>query len=205
MALCIFDFSVIQEADGRTSPDDISSIMLFFHQLSCSLLLFPTMPPQLAPTSSERKGKLTSFLQTGFSMHTRWVKFLNPPSGSRSANSLKLFAVNTSVVRFGIDFASVGWMEDKRLRASSRVLKRGESGMFERIWMSLSVRSMASCGYCYIRTHSNWLCLQSEEVKKTVRRWGKYTYTSNAQILNRGYLMSCKEAGFVSSTQLNLT
>lgn len=38
-------------------------------------------------------------------------------------------------------------MEEMRLRASRRVCIRGESGKFPRIWISLSVKSIESCGY----------------------------------------------------------
>lgn len=37
-------------------------------------------------------------------------------------------------------------MVETRLRASSSVCIRGDSGKLPRIWMSLSVKSMASCG-----------------------------------------------------------
>lgn len=49
-----------------------------------------------------------------------------------------------STAKFGHVFGSVVWIPDMRLRASRRVRKRGESGKLPRIWMSLSVKSMAS-------------------------------------------------------------
>ena len=39
-------------------------------------------------------------------------------------------------------------MLEMRLRASNRVCNRGDRGKFPKSWMSLSVKSMASCGYC---------------------------------------------------------
>ena len=50
----------------------------------------------------------TSLLTIGFSKRIRCVNFLKPPSGSRSASSLILFFVSTSVVRFGSCLCSVG-------------------------------------------------------------------------------------------------
>jgi hypothetical protein len=55
-----------------------------------------------------------------------------------------LFAVNTKTVRFGIDCASVDCIVATRFRARRRVRSLGESGKLPRIWMSLSVKSMAS-------------------------------------------------------------
>jgi hypothetical protein len=51
-------------------------------------------------------------------------------------------------VRLGREFASEGWMLEMRLRASNKVCNRGDRGKFPKSWMSLSVKSMASCGYC---------------------------------------------------------
>ena len=68
-------------------------------------------------------------------------------SASRSASSAKLLEVRIKVVRFGSEFASVGWMLLTLLRASRSVCSRGESGKLERAVMSLSVKSMASWSY----------------------------------------------------------
>lgn len=65
-------------------------------------------------------------------------------SGSRSANSAILFDVKTSADRLGSDEASVGWICLMRLRARSRVWRRGKKGKFPRDEMSLSVKSIAS-------------------------------------------------------------
>lgn len=50
----------------------------------------------------------TSFLVTGFSIKTKCVNLFKPLSGSKSANSVILFAVKTTVDKFGSDEASVG-------------------------------------------------------------------------------------------------
>ena len=50
-------------------------------------------------------------------------------------------------MRFGIEDASVDCMLVMRLRARRRVCRRGERGKFERVLMSLSVKSMASWSY----------------------------------------------------------
>lgn len=63
-----------------------------------------------------------------------------------------LFDDRTRFVRFGTEVTSVGWMLDTRLRARRRVERRGERGKLPRIWMSLSVKSMASWGYKVART-----------------------------------------------------
>jgi len=90
---------------------------------------------------------LTSFLVTGFSSRDKCTSFLNLPRGSRSPNSERLFAVKVNTVRFGIDFTSVGWITDIRFLASSRVCSRSDNGKFPSCWISLSVKSIASCGY----------------------------------------------------------
>jgi hypothetical protein len=75
------------------------------------------------------------------------VSLGNVDSTSRSASSAILLAVRTKVVRFGIEFDSDGWMLDMRFRARRSVCILGERGKFPSIWMSLSVKSMASSGY----------------------------------------------------------
>lgn len=92
----------------------------------------------------------TSFRVTGFSINTTCVSLAKFCNGSRSANSAMLFAVSTSVSRFGIEVANVGWMWFTRLRASNSVRKRGKKGKFESEERSLSVKSIASCSYSAI-------------------------------------------------------
>lgn len=89
----------------------------------------------------------TSFLVTGLSVSTSCVSRGNRPSTSRSASSARLFDASTRFVRLGTAAGRLGWTEATRLRASSRVRIRGDSGKLPRIWMSLSVKSIASCGY----------------------------------------------------------
>ena len=91
-----------------------------------------------------RPGRPTSFLVTGLSSNDRCVSLVKCLKVSKSANSARLFCVRIRHVRFGIEFASVGWMLVMRLRASSRVCSRGDSGKFARAEMSLSVKSIAS-------------------------------------------------------------
>lgn len=99
-----------------------------------------------------RDAKLTSLLVTGFCNRTKCVRFRNPANGSRSASSEIWFSVKTSVVRWGIDFETAGWMTEMRLRASRRVRRRGLSGKLDSCEMSLSVKSMASWSYSPRRT-----------------------------------------------------
>lgn len=89
----------------------------------------------------------TSRLVTGLSSKDRCVSLEKFRSASRSASSAKLLEVRIKVVRFGSEFASVGWMLLTLLRASRSVCSRGESGKLERAVMSLSVKSMASWSY----------------------------------------------------------
>ena len=89
--------------------------------------------------------KRTSFRATGFSNKDKWVNLPNFPNGSKSANSTKLLEVSTKVVRLGIEVARFCWTLFTLFLANNRVLSRGESGKFEIIEMSLSVKSMASC------------------------------------------------------------
>jgi hypothetical protein len=91
----------------------------------------------------------TSFLVTGLSNNTRCVRLRKFPNASRSANSAKLFSVSTSVVRFGIELATEGWMPAILLRARRSVRNRGDSGKFPKVCISLSVKSIASCGYTH--------------------------------------------------------
>ena len=88
----------------------------------------------------------TSFFVTGLSINTRCVNRANLPSTSRSDSSDRLFEVSTRFARLGIAFGRLGWMVETRLRASRSDCIRGDSGKLPRIWMSLSVKSIASCG-----------------------------------------------------------
>ena len=110
----------------------------------------------------------TSFLVTGFSSNDRWVSRGRSRKGSRSASSAKLFAVRTRVVRLGRFVARFDWMVVRRLRARRRVRRRGEFGKLERETMSLSVKSIASCGWdecvssCF-EAKVGWLRIQRRE------------------------------------------
>lgn len=64
-----------------------------------------------------------------------------------SASSARLFPLRTKLRRFGTEFDSVACIAATRLFASRSVVRRGESGKLPRIWTSLSVKSMQSCGY----------------------------------------------------------
>ena len=57
-----------------------------------------------------KKWDNTSFLVTGFSSKDRCVSLVNLRRGSRSASSARLLEVRTSVVRFGIEAARLGWI-----------------------------------------------------------------------------------------------
>jgi hypothetical protein len=93
-----------------------------------------------------RKTEPTSFFVTGLSINTRCVSRANLPSTSRSDSSDRLFDARTRFVRLGMAFGRLSWMVAMRLRASRSVCIRGDSGKLPRIWMSLSVKSIASCG-----------------------------------------------------------
>lgn len=94
-----------------------------------------------------RHSELTSFFVTGLSRSTRCVRNGKEPKGSKSASSVKLLDSSWRVVRFGIELASVGCMAAMRLRWRRRDRIRGDRGKFPRTWMSLSTKSMESCGY----------------------------------------------------------
>ena len=72
------------------------------------------------------------------------MSFGKSRKASRSASSAKLFDVRIRVLRFGIEDASLGCILLTRLRASSKVRRRGERGKLERMVISLSVKSIAS-------------------------------------------------------------
>jgi hypothetical protein len=137
--LLILNLLIIQKPNSRASPHNPSPIML----------LIPLVHTHISPsTDIQRKTQHTSFLVTGFSINTKCVNCVKLDSTSKSAISAKLFDASTNVDRLGREFASVGWMLDTRLRARRRVCNRGESGKLPRSCISLSVKSMASCGYC---------------------------------------------------------
>lgn len=89
---------------------------------------------------------LTSFFVTGFSNRLRCVNAPQPVNPSRSASSLTWLLVKTRVVRFGSCSAIFLSTFCIRLRAHSNVFSLGDRGKLEMVAMSLSVRSMASCG-----------------------------------------------------------
>lgn len=92
--------------------------------------------------------KHTSFFVTGLSAKTKCVSLSNPLSVSKSANSAKLFDASTRFVRFGTAFGRLAWMLAMRFLAKRRVVMRGDRGKLPRICISLSVKSMESCGCC---------------------------------------------------------
>lgn len=87
---------------------------------------------------------------TGLSISTNCSSRGNLPSTSTSASSARLLDASTKFVRPGTAAGRVGWMAATRLRARSRVRIRGDRGKLPRIWMSLSVKSIASWG-CFAR------------------------------------------------------
>ena len=148
-------------------------------------MLYPHQ--QSKPQTQPGHNKRTSFLVTGFSNKTRCVSRRNVASTSKSANSAKLFAVKTSVVRLGMEFASDGWMPEILLRASNKVRNRADRGKLPSSWISLSVKSIASWGYCPFHQHN---CPKNHSRIKESAEQG--TYASNTQVLNRGDFMSCR-------------
>ena len=60
--------------------------------------------------------------------------------------------MSTKTVRLGRLLASEDWIEVSLLRAKRSVLSRGDNGKLPSTVMSLSVKSMASCGYYNIST-----------------------------------------------------
>lgn len=131
----VFDLLVVQEPNARTSPDDPMPVILKPNHLIICLLHVP------------RGGIRTSFLVTGFSSSDKWVSLLNFDNGSKSASSERLFAASAKTCRFGMELARVGWMVEMRFRARRSVFRRSERGKLPSCWMSLSVKSIASCGW----------------------------------------------------------
>lgn len=138
-ALRLPDLLVVQEPNRGTAPYYPVPVVL---QRNVSITFTP--PPR--ETRSRSKPKRTSFFVTGLSISTSCVSRGNFPSASRSDSSDRLLDASTRFVRFGIEVGRVGWMAATRLRASSRVRIRGDSGKFPRTWMSLSVKSIESWG-----------------------------------------------------------
>ena len=135
----VFDFLIVEEANGRVSPYDPKSILLC-ENLGFSLQWFGR---QIGHGLNEWFPR-TSRRVTGFSSRDRCVSLVKFLSTSRSASSAKLFEVKTKVRRFGIELGRVGWMVVTRLRARRRVWSLGESGKFPSTLISLSVKSIAS-------------------------------------------------------------
>lgn len=128
-----------------------------------------SVSPQFPNCFISKKPQHTSFLVTGFSSNTKCVNFGNVANTSKSANSAKLLLVSTRFVKFGICLARVGWMLETRLRANKSVCNLGLRGKFPRTWISLSVKSIASCG-----------CINQRAVFFKPRAMGwEGTYTSN--------------------------
>jgi hypothetical protein len=128
---------------------------------------------------------LTSFLVTGFSNSTKCVNFVRFRNGSRSANSAILFAVRTSVVKPGIEFARLGWICRTRFLARRSMRSRGKNGKLPSEEMSLSVKSIASWSWgrlCQNLIFLNWTLRMREEVEKD-------KYLRNTQIFNSGNLV----------------
>ncbi len=100
--------------------------------------------PKLGPKSRDERSRRTSLLATEFSNRLRYTSFLNPASGSRSANSAILFFVRTSVFKFGILDERLGCIFEMRFWARNNVRRRGCSGKLPSCAISLSVRSIAS-------------------------------------------------------------
>jgi hypothetical protein len=137
--------------------------------------------------------RLTSFLTTGFSIKDRWTNFGNLLRGSKSASSATLLLLRTSVLRLGIDWNRFGCMFVILFLASSRVDSLGLRGKFVIEVMSLSVKSMASCGpatprfsivgilwpTCLEKEYINWarssivsvLFTRTSEVKLALFEW----------------------------------
>ena len=160
-AFGVFDSLVVEEADAGTAPYDPIPIVLPYRAqpMSAFFVLFGNPGGCCCCCCccccSEEQSFLTSRRVTGFSSNDRCVSFVKPLRPSRSASSAKLFEVRTRVVRFGIEVARLAWMLLTRLRASRRVCNRGESGKFERMVTSLSVRSMAS-----------WSCVATRQERR---------------------------------------
>lgn len=173
MALGVFDFLVVEEADGGTAPYYPVPIILKYRngpQIS-KLSPFASNQPGFCPPSYR-----TSRLVTGFSSKERCVSLGKFRRGSRSASSAKLFDVRIREVRFGNEFASVDCMLLTLLRARRRVRNRGESGKLERAVMSLSVKSMASWSYskyCSAAMFSVQPCTHAEGREYKGRRGGR--------------------------------
>lgn len=134
LPLGLLNLLVVEEAHCGASPEDPVTVVLV------------TTYQHKSTRQHNIDSKRTSFFVTGLSSSTRWVNRANLPSTSRSDSSVKLFDARTKFLRFGMAVGSAGWMTDTRLRASSSVRIRGDSGKLPSTWMSLSVKSMQSWG-----------------------------------------------------------
>lgn len=132
-------------------------------------------------------GVPTSFFVTGLSINTRCVSRANFPSTSRSDSSARLFELSTRVARLGIALGRLGWMVETRLRASRSACIRGDSGKLPRIWMSLSVKSIESCGYRW-QQHTPSARPRTSGRELVGEREG--TYAGDTKVLNGGYSVS---------------
>lgn len=75
-------------------------------------------------------------------------------------------------------------MVETRLRARSSVLRRSESGKLPSCWMSLSVKSIASCGYG--KTGQLSFALEKSDFFFVAGA----AYTRNTQVFNCWYFMA---------------
>jgi len=83
---------------------------------------------------------------TGLSVKTRCVSLLKVARTSKSANSAKLLDARTRFLKLGIEWAIEGWTLETRFLANSSVVILGDKGKFPSTWISLSVKSIESCG-----------------------------------------------------------
>ena len=115
---------------------------------------------------------------TGFSSKDRCVSRWNFPSISKSASSARLFEVRIKVVRFGIEFGSAECMLLTRFLASSNVWSLGDSGKFDSVVISLSVKSIASWSYkSFLLSHALSLSLRAFK-REQVRDKKKQTFAT---------------------------
>lgn len=77
-------------------------------------------------------------------------------------------------------------MVEMRFRASSSVCIRGDRGKLPRIWMSLSVKSIASCGYTGLHQLAIRACWR-EERRPPWEGLLFMTYARDTEVLNGRY------------------
>lgn len=145
LPLGLLDLLVVQEPHRGTPPHHPVPVLL---RHSVSRRFPTTLLPGIrhGHEGGGAREKPTSFFVTGLSISTRCVSRANLASASRSDSSDRLFEASTRFVRLGMAFGRLGWIVATRLRASRSVCIRGDSGKLPRFWMSLSVRSIESCG-----------------------------------------------------------